>query len=89
MWGDCCSKNWCYIVFKSIGLLFFILPTSIHKEIDSKSRDLLWVGTGLERNKAKVAWDDICVPKEEDRLGLIRCKDWNMMAIARHVWNLA
>lgn len=43
----------------------FVLFLKVHKEIDAKLKDFFWVGAGLEKNKAKVAWDDICSSKEK------------------------
>lgn len=37
--------------------------------------------------KAKVAWEEVCVPFEEGGLGIMRAKDWNRAAMLRHVWN--
>jgi hypothetical protein len=38
--------------------------------------------------KAKVAWNQICVPNREGRIGLKRVDDWNKASMLRHTWNL-
>jgi hypothetical protein len=35
--------------------------------------------------KYKVVWDFICVPKDENGLGLKQMVDWNRAAILRHI----
>lgn len=45
--------------------LLFILPSEVLKEIASKLRAFFWAGVDLNYHKAKVAWEDICVPKEK------------------------
>ena len=42
----------------------------------------------LQNAKGKVAWDDLCYPKEEGGLGLKRLKPWNRAATLKHIWNL-
>lgn len=42
----------------------------------------------MNRRKVKVVWEEVCVPKEEGRLSLIKIKDWYKTFMIRHVWNL-
>ncbi|XP_044464414.1 uncharacterized protein LOC123194970 [Mangifera indica] len=53
----------------------FILPSSIHKEIDGILRNFLWSGASMEGKKAKVAWEeatwklkDNLEPKNDDEV---------------------
>ncbi|KAL2249850.1 UNVERIFIED_CONTAM: hypothetical protein Sindi_2458700 [Sesamum indicum] len=46
----------------------FILPKKVINEIEKKLRAFLWKGT-TNSGYAKVAWKDICRPKEEGGLG--------------------
>lgn len=67
----------------------FILPSKVHKEIDALLRAFFWSGVDMKRTKAKVAWEDICVPKNEGGLGLMSTKMWNKAAMLRYVWLIA
>ncbi|XP_039166708.1 uncharacterized protein LOC120292531 [Eucalyptus grandis] len=40
-------------------------------------RQFLWKGTALGRGGAKVAWEDVCLPKTEGGLGIRNLKDCN------------
>ncbi|KAL2250082.1 UNVERIFIED_CONTAM: hypothetical protein Sindi_2481900, partial [Sesamum indicum] len=46
----------------------FILPKKVINEIEKRLRAFLWKGT-MNSGYAKVAWKDICRPKEEGGLG--------------------
>ena len=48
----------------------------------------LWSGNDNIKAKAKVAWNQICVPNREGGLGLKRVNDWNKASMLRHTWNL-
>ena len=36
----------------------------------------------------KVAWEDICNPKNEGGLGIRNVVDWNQASMRRHLWNI-
>ncbi|XP_044474889.1 uncharacterized mitochondrial protein AtMg00310-like isoform X2 [Mangifera indica] len=42
----------------------------------------------VKKHKAKIAWEEVCVLKEEGGLGLMTSKEWNKVAITKHLWNL-
>jgi hypothetical protein len=67
----------------------FILPKEVCKVIDQILRSFLWHGAVGISKAAKVAWDVVCLPREEGGLGLKRVHDWNKAAITRHLWNIA
>ncbi|GKC96784.1 hypothetical protein Tco_1162226, partial [Tanacetum coccineum] len=46
----------------------FILPKSVVKEIDKLLKGFLWCQGALSKGKAKVAWKQICRPKDEGGL---------------------
>lgn len=52
----------------------FMRPSSIHKKIERKIRAFLWSGVNLEKHKAKVARDEVCLPIKEGGLGIFRTK---------------
>ncbi|XP_071694814.1 uncharacterized protein [Rutidosis leptorrhynchoides] len=66
----------------------FILPNAIIKEIEKLLRGFLWCQGELKRGKAKVKWDDVCLPKEEGGLSIKRLKLWNVALMAFHLWRL-
>jgi hypothetical protein len=37
---------------------------------------------------AKVAWDQVCLPKQEGGLGIKRIKEWSKIALLKHIRNL-
>ncbi|KAL9293991.1 putative RNA-directed DNA polymerase [Arabidopsis thaliana] len=48
----------------------FRLPKACIKEIDKLCSAFLWSGPSLNPKKAKVAWSEVCTPKQEGGLGL-------------------
>lgn len=51
-------------------------------------RAFLWDRAGLNLKKSKVVQEEICAPKKDGGLGLMRCKDWNKADNMKHIWNL-
>nr|GEV70161.1 hypothetical protein [Tanacetum cinerariifolium] len=47
-----------------------VIPMGIVYDIQQLIRGFLWCNGDYKRGKAKVAWDDICLPKREGGLGL-------------------
>ncbi|XP_071687721.1 uncharacterized protein [Rutidosis leptorrhynchoides] len=66
----------------------FILPDAIIKEIEKILRGFLWCQGEMKKGKAKVKWDDLCLPKDEGGLGIKRLKYWNIALMATHVWRI-
>ncbi|GJR77101.1 hypothetical protein Tco_0089466 [Tanacetum coccineum] len=50
----------------------FILPTRILMDIEQLMRGFLWCQGSMRRGKAKVAWDVVCLRKDEGGLGVRR-----------------
>lgn len=67
----------------------FILPSMVHKEIESKLRVFLWSGVDLDCHKAKVVWEEMCTHCHEDGFGLMRTKEWNKATMVHHIQNLS
>jgi len=44
----------------------------------------------MRTTRAKVAWDQVCLPKKKgwEGLGIKRITKWNKFALLKHVWNL-
>ncbi|CAH9126786.1 unnamed protein product [Cuscuta epithymum] len=68
---------------QSFWLQVFPVPITILDRIVSICRIFLWGG-----KYAKVAWDDICLPKEEGGLGIHNAKVWNHALLARTLWDV-
>ncbi|XP_071726836.1 uncharacterized protein [Rutidosis leptorrhynchoides] len=66
----------------------FILPDMIVKDIEKLLRGFLWCQGPMKKGKAKVKWDDVCMPKEEGGLGIKRLKTWNIALMASHEWHI-
>ncbi|GJZ31357.1 RNA-directed DNA polymerase, eukaryota, reverse transcriptase zinc-binding domain protein, partial [Tanacetum coccineum] len=80
------------IVLDSIHVywaLVFLLPTTIIIEINRLLKWFLWNQGDTSKGKAKVAWKDICRPKDQGGLGLKNLQTWNHALLAKHIWNIA
>jgi len=51
-------------------------------------RSFLCSGSDMRTIGAKVAWDQVCLPKKEGGLGIKGIKEWNKIALLKHIWNL-
>ena len=66
----------------------FILPKAVLKQIQATLRNFLWKGPDLLGGGHKVAWSEICLPKEEGGLGVKDLVVWNKCAMLKHLWCL-
>ena len=66
----------------------FILPKRVIKEVNNVLRKYFWSGADLQSTGAKIAWDDICIPKDEGGLGSKEVGVWNRAVVAKHIWFL-
>ncbi|GKA17244.1 zf-CCHC domain-containing protein [Tanacetum coccineum] len=51
-------------------------------------RGFLWFQGDMLRGKAKVAWEVVCLPKEEGGLGLRRLDSFIKVLIITHIWSI-
>ncbi|KAK4384399.1 hypothetical protein Sango_3064900 [Sesamum angolense] len=65
----------------------FILPKGIISILEGKMRKFLWQGPN-RRGNAKVAWDQICKPKEEGGLGIRSMTVSNKALMMKHLWRI-
>ncbi|GKA52638.1 copia protein, partial [Tanacetum coccineum] len=65
-----------------------MIPKGIIYDIHQLIRGFLWCNGEYKRGKAKVAWDDICLPKEEGSLGLRSLDVFNIALTTTHIWNI-
>ncbi|CAH9134267.1 unnamed protein product [Cuscuta epithymum] len=68
---------------QSFWLGIFPVPRTIIDRIVSLCRIFLWGG-----KYAKVAWDDVCLPKQEGGLGIKNARIWNNALLSRTLWNI-
>ncbi|CAH9115366.1 unnamed protein product [Cuscuta europaea] len=68
---------------QSFWLQVFPVPQTILDRIVSIFRIFLWGG-----KYSKVAWEDVCLPREEGGLGIHNAKNWNHALLARTLWDV-
>nr|GEW63851.1 hypothetical protein [Tanacetum cinerariifolium] len=67
----------------------FMLPSCVLLDIEQIMRGFLWSQDNMSRGKVKVAWDVVCLPKQEGGLGIRRLHDhFNKALMVSHVWKL-
>ncbi|XP_071697482.1 uncharacterized protein [Rutidosis leptorrhynchoides] len=66
----------------------FLLPSAIINDIEALMRGFLWCQGNFKKGKAKVKWEDVCIPKIEGGLGIKRLKVWNVALLSTHIWRL-
>nr|GEV82627.1 hypothetical protein [Tanacetum cinerariifolium] len=67
----------------------FLLPKQVIYEINKLLKGFIWCQGELTKGKAKVSWDKICKPKDQDGLGLKNLSAWNEVLMIKHLWNVA
>lgn len=66
----------------------FRLPKTCLKEIDKLCSAFLWFEPELNAKKGKIAWSDICKPKEEGGLGLKPLVEANKVSCLKLIWRI-
>ncbi|GJY65056.1 putative RNA-directed DNA polymerase, eukaryota, reverse transcriptase zinc-binding domain protein [Tanacetum coccineum] len=66
----------------------FMLPTRILLDIEQIMRGFLWCQGKLGGGKAKVAWNVVCLPKDEGGLGIRKLDAFNKALMTTQVWKL-
>ncbi|GJT29450.1 RNA-directed DNA polymerase, eukaryota, reverse transcriptase zinc-binding domain protein [Tanacetum coccineum] len=66
----------------------FQIPKTVVKEIESLFKGFLWCNGELTRGKARVAWKDVCLPKEQGGLGLkpLELSVWDAQSYDTDSW---
>ncbi|GJW40181.1 hypothetical protein Tco_0066026 [Tanacetum coccineum] len=65
----------------------FMLPTHVLLDIEQIMRGFLWC-QGKMRNGKAVAWEVVCLPKDEGGLGIRRLESFNKALMTTHIWKL-
>lgn len=66
----------------------FRLLSGCIKELESICTDFLLSGPALNTRKAKVAWSDICKPKQEGGLEIRHLKEANKVSCLNLIWRI-
>ena len=66
----------------------FSLPQGCIDEIESLCSAFLWSGSSNITSKAKVAWVEVCKPKEEGGLGVRRIQNISIVFDLKLIWRL-
>ncbi|KAG7593814.1 Reverse transcriptase zinc-binding domain [Arabidopsis thaliana x Arabidopsis arenosa] len=64
------------------------LPAGCIKEIDKLCAAFLWSGPDLNPKKAKIAWTEICKPKQEGGLGIKSLAEANTVSCLKLIWRI-
>ncbi|GJY67502.1 hypothetical protein Tco_0469740, partial [Tanacetum coccineum] len=81
----------CKLVIYSMQVYWatvLVIPKGIWYDIQQLIRCFLWCNGEYKRGKAKVAWEDICLPKCKGGLGLRSLEVFNLALMTTHVWNI-
>lgn len=70
-----------------LGYLY-ILPGNVLLSIEQIMRQFLWSCGNSGHSKSKVAWEAVCLPKNEGGLGIRRLECFNAALMSAHVWKL-
>lgn len=66
----------------------FFLPCAVLDRIEKILRQFLWKGPNMGPGGAKVAWSDVCLPREEGGLGIRTLRENNLALMLKHIWKL-
>ncbi|GJU23403.1 reverse transcriptase zinc-binding domain-containing protein [Tanacetum coccineum] len=66
----------------------FMLPSNVLLNIEQLMRQFLWSHGKSGKSKSKVAWEVVCLPKDEGGLGIRRLECFNYALMSSHIWKL-
>ncbi|GJS87046.1 RNA-directed DNA polymerase, eukaryota, reverse transcriptase zinc-binding domain protein [Tanacetum coccineum] len=67
----------------------FLLPKGVINDIERLFKKFLWNIGDSGKGRAKVAWIDVCKPKDQGGLGFKSLELWNKTLLVKHLWNVA
>lgn len=73
------SNLWCSV---------FRLPCRYFEDIESLCEKFLWSGSPIGNNRAKIAWEELCIPKVEGWQGIRRLKVVSQVFALNLIWKL-
>ncbi|CAL9237898.1 unnamed protein product [Arabidopsis halleri] len=65
----------------------FVLPKHFYAKVDSLCSAFLWKNKTGPASGARVAWKDICKPKEEGGLGIRLLEEFEVVFRLKQIWN--
>lgn len=66
----------------------FCIPPGCIDEIESVCSAFLWSGSPNITSKAKISWEEVCRPKEEDGLGFRKINEVDVVFSLKLIWHL-
>ncbi|GJR19680.1 putative ribonuclease H-like domain-containing protein [Tanacetum coccineum] len=89
--GDAISIDLLLLVWKPLCYWppVFKIPKTVIKEINGILKRYIWSNSESARGKAKVAWKQVCKPKDYGGLRVKDLEKWNKALLAKHLWNIA
>lgn len=66
----------------------FILPAKCLDTIESMCSAFLWSGSPTQTHKAKMSWEDLCLPKEEGRLEIRKLGESAKAFAMKLIWRI-
>ncbi|XP_071696405.1 uncharacterized protein [Rutidosis leptorrhynchoides] len=66
----------------------YVLPNGVIDDIEKCHKGFLWCQAESSKGRAKVAWENVCLPKDQGGLGLKPLKDWNEALLVKHIWRI-
>lgn len=66
----------------------FVFPKLVHKKIVTIMTRFLWKGNIDSKGGAKVAWENLCKPKDEGGLNIKNPLKWNHSQIIFMLWKV-
>ena len=66
----------------------FMLPSNVLLNIEQLMRQFLWSHGKSGKSKSKVAWEAVCLPKDEGGLGIRRLDCFNYALMTSDIWKL-
>ncbi|GKD74120.1 RNA-directed DNA polymerase, eukaryota, reverse transcriptase zinc-binding domain protein [Tanacetum coccineum] len=66
----------------------YMLPSSTINEVEKLLKGFVWCQGPLTSGKAKVAWKQVCLPKEQGGLGIKSLKKWNEVLLIKQLWKI-
>ncbi|GKC45382.1 hypothetical protein Tco_1063104 [Tanacetum coccineum] len=82
------NKDCKILVEKEKNRIVLVIPKGILQDIQQLIRGFLWCNGEYKRGRAKVAWEDIGLPKHEGGLGIRSLELFNIALMTTHIWNI-